>query len=155
MNLSGANDRREMGSLLHALTEYIDGKPLPEDETTRALIGQATGEDWRDVALTLSTASPQQWTELPELAALKIGRAQPAPAKTGWRPPPLGAGELYADYDRELGAKSMEELRPRSPAPPASRGSSRPTPTRRRCAACCATTCCREWPVDPACTARC
>ena len=32
----------------------------------RAMVGQATGEDWRDVALTLSTAVPQQWTELPE-----------------------------------------------------------------------------------------
>jgi hypothetical protein len=68
----------------------------------RALVGQATGEDWRGVALTLSTATPQRWTELPELRALRIGRAQPEPAKTGWRPPPSGTDELYADYDRDL-----------------------------------------------------
>ncbi len=68
----------------------------------RALIGQATGEDWRGVALTLSTATPQAWTELPELRALRIGRAQPEPRKTGWRPPPVGVEALYADYDRDL-----------------------------------------------------
>lgn len=66
----------------------------------RALVGQATGERWTDVALTLSTANPQQWTELPELRSQRIGRAQPPPPKTGWRPPPPGTELLYADYDR-------------------------------------------------------
>lgn len=76
----------------------------------RAMVGQATGEDWRDVALTLSTAVPQQWTELPELRSRRIGRRQPPPAKTGWRPPPVGAAELYADYDRGLGDAAQVEL---------------------------------------------
>jgi hypothetical protein len=80
----------------------------------RAMVGQSTGEDWTNVALTLSTATPQQWTELPELRAQKIGRAQPEPAKTGWRPPPIGAGELYADHDRDLAS-----IRPARPSPPA------------------------------------
>jgi uncharacterized protein (TIGR02231 family) len=66
----------------------------------RALVGQSTGERWADVALTLSTAHPQQWTELPELRALRIGRRQPPPPKTGWRPPPPGTELLYGDYDR-------------------------------------------------------
>ncbi len=66
----------------------------------RALVGQVTGERWSDVALTLSTANPQQWTELPELKSLRIGRRQPPVAKTGWRPPPSGTDLLYADYDR-------------------------------------------------------
>jgi len=78
----------------------------------RAMVGQETGEDWGDVALTLSTANPQHWTELPELKAIRIGRAQPAPARTGWRPPPVGADALYADYDRELPSLG-------SPPPPA------------------------------------
>ncbi|MFO7564731.1 MAG: DUF4139 domain-containing protein [Enhygromyxa sp.] len=69
----------------------------------RAMVGQASGEDWRDVALTLSTALPQQWTELPKLESQRIGRRQPPPAKTGWRPPPVGADQLYADFDRGLG----------------------------------------------------
>lgn len=80
---------------------------LPADDAAgtialRALVAQITGEDWRGVALTLSTAHPQAWTELPELSALRIGRMQPEPRKTGWRPPPQGAEELYRDYDREL-----------------------------------------------------
>jgi hypothetical protein len=75
----------------------------------RAMVGQATGEDWRDVALTLSTAVPQNWTELPELRSRRIGRRQPPPQKTGWRPPPVGATELYADFDRGLGDDGQAE----------------------------------------------
>lgn len=83
----------------------------------RAIVGQATGEDWRDVALTLSTALPQQWAELPKLDSLRIGRRQAAPKQTGWRPAPVGAEALYGDYDRDL---------PPPPAPPPS------APIRRR-----------------------
>ena len=83
----------------------------------RALVGQCSGEDWSNVALTLSTASPQQWTELPELRAQKIGRAQPEPSKTGWRPPPIGASELYADHDRDLARGRPPEPRKPSPKP--------------------------------------
>jgi hypothetical protein len=73
----------------------------------RALVGQTSGEDWSGVALTLSTASTQRWTELPELRTMRIGRAQPPVARTGWRAPPVGAADLYADYDRDLGAPSV------------------------------------------------
>jgi hypothetical protein len=78
----------------------------------RALVGQACGERWTDVALTLSTAHPQQWTELPELRALRLGRRQPSPPKTGWRPPPPGTELLYADYDR------VRMPEPEPPPPP-------------------------------------
>lgn len=90
----------------------------------RALVGQATGERWSDVALTLSTAYPQQWTELPELRALRIGRRQPPPPKTGWRPPPSGTDLLYGDYDRvrapepEPPPPPLQAPRPRAPVPP-------------------------------------
>src|SRR5690606_20193612 len=77
----------------------------------RAVVGQATGEDWQGVRLRLSTACKDAWTELPELHAQRIGRTQPEPAKSGWRPPPVGAAELYADYDRDLH---------RAPVPPPS-----------------------------------
>ena len=54
----------------------------------RALIAQRTGEDWRGVHLELSTAAPLSFTELPELSAIRIGRAQPPPPrKPGFRPP--------------------------------------------------------------------
>ncbi|HYO57189.1 mucoidy inhibitor MuiA family protein [Archangium sp.] len=69
---------------------------------TRALICQHSGEDWRGVKLVLSTAAPMSWTELPELASIRIGRAQPPPpARAGFRPPPQGATVLFSDYDRD------------------------------------------------------
>ncbi len=71
----------------------------------RALICQATGEDWNGVDLDVSSADTQSWTELPDLPSLRIGRAQPLPARTGWREPPTGAENLFADYDRCM--KSM------------------------------------------------
>lgn len=68
----------------------------------RALICQASGEDWRGVKLVLSTAAPMTWTELPELSSIRIGRAQPPPpARAGFRPAPQGAGALFSDYDRD------------------------------------------------------
>lgn len=66
----------------------------------RAVVGQRTGEDWQGARLTLSTAEMLRWTELPELTSIRIGRRQPVPQKTGWRPPPTGAAELYRDWDR-------------------------------------------------------
>lgn len=65
----------------------------------RAVVAQASGEDWTRVALRLSTAEPEQFTALPELHAQKIGRRQHEPARRGFRPPPAGAEALYADYD--------------------------------------------------------
>jgi hypothetical protein len=66
----------------------------------RAVVAQQTGEDWSDVALQLSTAEPERFTQLPELHPQKIGRRQQEPAKRGFRAPPSGADALYADYDR-------------------------------------------------------
>ncbi|KAG9079988.1 hypothetical protein FS749_008172 [Ceratobasidium sp. UAMH 11750] len=44
----------------------------------RASITQTTGEDWPDVALTLSTASPQLGSDVPSLSAWRVGfPAQP------------------------------------------------------------------------------
>jgi len=65
----------------------------------RAVVAQRTGEDWAGVRLKLSTAAMHSWTELPELTSLRLGRWQP-PARSGWRSPPTGVEELYADYDR-------------------------------------------------------
>lgn len=66
----------------------------------RALVCQRTGEDWSGVKLSLSTARPMAWTELPELTAIRIGKRQaPPPARRGFRPPPAGASALYANYD--------------------------------------------------------
>jgi hypothetical protein len=66
----------------------------------RAVVAQDSGEDWLGVALRLSTAEPERFAELPELAPQKIGRRQHEPARRGFRPPPTGADTLYLDYDR-------------------------------------------------------
>lgn len=78
----------------------------------RAWIAQRTGEDWRGVSLKLSTASPLRFSELPELSAIKIGRAQAPARKPGFRPPPQGGDVLFRDFDRDL-RRSQEAL----PAP--------------------------------------
>ncbi len=69
----------------------------------RALVAQRSGEDWTGVKLSLSTASPDAWSELPELAKSRIGRAQAHRAKAVYREPPEGAAALYADYDHAAG----------------------------------------------------
>jgi hypothetical protein len=71
----------------------------------RAVVAQRSGEDWTAVAMTLSTAEATAWTELPELASMRIGRAQPQVPKLGWRPPPSGVDELYRDWDRAFAAR--------------------------------------------------
>ena len=68
----------------------------------RALVQQKTGEDWSGVRLRLSTAERMRWSDLPELSSLRIGRAQAAPPRRGFRPAPVGADTLFADYDRAL-----------------------------------------------------
>jgi hypothetical protein len=67
----------------------------------RAHITQATGEDWAGVRLSLSTAMPLRFSELPELASVRIGKAQPSAPKRGFRPPPKGGAQLFADLDRD------------------------------------------------------
>ncbi|MFL5344476.1 MAG: DUF4139 domain-containing protein [Hyalangium sp.] len=65
----------------------------------RASVVQRTGEDWKNVKLSLSTAELSRRADVPELKALRIGRRQPAPARSGWREPPPGLDELFAGYD--------------------------------------------------------
>lgn len=86
----------------------IDGERA--DVQLRAVVAQQTGEDWNGVALRLSTAEPEQFTQLPELVPQKIGRRQQEPAKKGFREPPQGAAELYADYERAFPRKVLATL---------------------------------------------
>lgn len=80
----------------------------------RALVAQRSGEDWKGAKLVLSTADPDRWTELPELAKLRIGRAQPPKSKRGYREPPEGATALYADWDRAFGEPSERDVQKRA-----------------------------------------
>ncbi|HSA50230.1 MAG TPA: DUF4139 domain-containing protein [Yinghuangia sp.] len=79
----------------------------------RAAVAQRTGEDWTGVRLGLSTADLDRRTDLPELRSLRIGRRQAAPAASGWREPPSGLAELFADYDAGV-AKRDERRRMRA-----------------------------------------
>lgn len=77
----------------------------------RAWVAQRSGEDWQGVKLRLSTASPLRFSELPELASIRIGRAQPPLSKKGFRAPPQGGEILFRDHDRDL--QRARELVPR------------------------------------------
>lgn len=62
----------------------------------RALVGQATGEDWRDVEITLSTAPCTRRVDLPELPALRLGTRAPE-RREGWRPLPDDLDRLFPE----------------------------------------------------------
>ena len=93
-----------------AYTLKLDGPMRRAELQLRAMVLQATGEDWRGAALTFSTAAPQGWCELPTLPSLRIGRRQPPPSRRGWRPPPEGAEGLFADYDRAFESPAVEPM---------------------------------------------
>ena len=84
--------------------------------TMRAMLAQRTGEDWKDVTLTLSTADPSEWREIPEWKALRIGRAE-EPGEARWFPPPSGAEALFADFDAARSRRRSETIIT-APAPP-------------------------------------
>jgi hypothetical protein len=76
------------------------------------LVSQESGEDWRDAALTLSTALPATTTALPKLATWKVGQRErfiptPAPLMRPASPPPPLPPPLPAE------AKETELLRQR------------------------------------------
>ena len=100
-----------------AYTVRLDKEMSAAELAMRAVVGQCTGEDWKGVEVTLSTADAQRWNELPELHSRRIGRRQPKPARVGWRPPPTGADELYADYDRSFAELSIGANMPLPPPP--------------------------------------
>lgn len=84
----------------------------------RAYVAQCTGEDWTSVRLALSTASLMTAADLPELRSLRIGRAQLAPARSGWREPPAGLDDLFAAYDDARAAtREVQHPKPFAAAP--------------------------------------
>ncbi|NVJ21046.1 DUF4139 domain-containing protein, partial [Myxococcus sp. AM011] len=124
----------------------------------RASIIQRTGEDWTGVKLAVSTAALDRKAEIPELKALRIGRRQPPPPRSGWREPPPGLDELFAGYDTlrqplsppsppaqahgsaylhespdmDLMAEPMEKERNKEAAPKGGRALAKPMPQKKR-----------------------
>lgn len=73
----------------------------------RATVAQLTGQDWSGVALRLSTAEPERFGALPELAAQRIGRRQADTVRAiddrglvSWSVaiPPLGRRAVTLEY---------------------------------------------------------
>ncbi|HBP23752.1 MAG TPA: hypothetical protein DEA08_38985, partial [Planctomycetes bacterium] len=88
----------------------------------QAFVAQATGEDWREVELALSTADLVSDACLPELRSLRLGRAQP-PKTKGYRPPPEGLDALFSAYEEALAQPTPRPAKPKprpeaKPAPP-------------------------------------
>lgn len=92
----------------------------------RASILQRTGEDWTGVKLSVSTADLDRRAEVPELKALRIGRRQPPPARSGWREPPPGLDELFASYDAIRPPPAAQPLVTPEPPPPPAPADGRP-----------------------------
>ena len=103
----------------------------------RALVGQATGEDWSEVALTLSTAPCARRVELP---ALRLGTRSPERAG-GWRPLPDDLEGLFPEsparpsvslqlHDSDEDDLALEEpvLEASKPAPDRARVGAPPPP---------------------------
>ncbi|KAG8939291.1 hypothetical protein FRC00_014024, partial [Tulasnella sp. 408] len=72
----------------------------------RASISQSTGEDWSDVALTLSTASPLHGTEIPTLAPYRIGHPRNKPVYTKALRLAAGGAVVSRERDRERATRS-------------------------------------------------
>ena len=82
---------------LHADATFRRGRLV-----LRALVAQATGEDWSDVKVSLSTAPCSRRVGLPLLPALRLGSVQ-RDTKSPWRPLPV---DLDALFPTELGSQA-------------------------------------------------
>ncbi|KAG8752112.1 hypothetical protein FRC12_012117 [Ceratobasidium sp. 428] len=107
----------------------------PDAKTTialhyRASITQTTGENWPDVALTLSTASPQLGSAVPNLSAWRIGFPTPPPPPR----PASAAAAAPRQYAMQLRASAVTSEEPRFHSLAASVGGPPPPPMRARSA---------------------
>ncbi len=74
--------------------------------TLSAIVAQASGEDWTQVALALSTGDLLRDARLPEITSLRLGRAQ-KPRARGYRAPPEGLDAMFDGYDRFVAGLSV------------------------------------------------
>lgn len=61
-----------------------------------ALVAQATGEDWTGVKIAFSTTPSAREIDVPDLPALRLGKAQPPP-RSAWRDLPADLDALFPD----------------------------------------------------------
>ena len=86
---------------LHIDSSYQSGRLV-----LRAVVGQATGEDWSGVQLRLSTAPLMRQVDAPELKSRRLGRAGQQPP-SAWRSLPDDIDSLFPS-ELEPGAVPME-----------------------------------------------
>lgn len=86
-----------------------------------ALVAQATGEDWDDVVLAVSTAPLTRASTLPTVHSWRLGRAQPAKPR-GYRPLPSDLPTLFSGWEKFPSLPPAVEpepvARPKPPPPP-------------------------------------
>jgi len=105
-------------------TLALGADPEPATLAIEAFVAQRTGEDWSGVRLACSTADLTWDARLPELPALRLGRAQPQ-SRRAWRPAPDGLDLLFASWDLALSdglareAEAIATPEGRAEAPPA------------------------------------
>ncbi|MBM4279497.1 MAG: DUF4139 domain-containing protein [Deltaproteobacteria bacterium] len=86
-----------------------------------ALVAQASGEDWDDVELAVSTADLCRATTLPIVSSWRLGRAQPTLWK-GFRPLPSDLSTLFSGWDRFTVVTPATPLTPPAASAPRSGG---------------------------------
>lgn len=77
----------------------VDADGQRAELVTSALVGQVSGEDWRDVEISFSTADLRRRCDLPRLGAWRIGRTAPE-KRQAWRELPEDLPQLFVDFDR-------------------------------------------------------
>lgn len=90
-----------------------------------ALVAQLGGEDWHGVELELATSDLAFDARLPELASLRLGRAQAAPRR-GYRPMEPGLERMFAGYDRAAPPELAWQTSPPQPKAPPRQHKGRP-----------------------------
>jgi len=88
----------------------LAGDGTSAELTFRALVRQQTGEEWKDVALTLSTARPAIGGAPPELYPWRVAFYRPPPPMPMPMAAPAPAREMLAKKSRMMMAREEAEL---------------------------------------------
>jgi uncharacterized protein (TIGR02231 family) len=120
-NISYRMQRAGWSPVYDARLKSGQGAEKPSvDLVTRALVRQDTGEDWKDVDMTLSTARPSKGTSAPDLKPLTVALWQPVYAEPYRRALPTTAAPAGRPKDSADKSALATEQAP-APAPPVSK----------------------------------
>jgi uncharacterized protein (TIGR02231 family) len=117
-NVSGANWRPSYDATL--TTASATAKPKLS-LVRRAVVTQRTGEDWKDVTLSVSTAQPLGTIQAPDVPPVRVGFNEPPVIDQSLmrrRSPVLASPAAKADAD-QMAAGAAKPLAQEAPPPPA------------------------------------